>query len=535
MLPRPPGPRSAGIRRRPSVYSTVHVEPPSEPPTVKVTSTPADRSTVVLEVEVDAQQLQRAIDEAVRHQSRRIRVPGFRPGKVPRSMLERAMGIHREDPDAPDPIYDDAREHLYQRSVVDAVGEAQIDVLELPAAPEWLSFEEGSGAAYRVIAPIRPKVELGDYTGFPFSPQVDEPDDARVDAVVEQLRDQQASLVPVEDRGVEEGDFAVISFQGRKDGVPVEGAASDRFPLVIGKERMVPGFEVALIGMREDEERTFTVTFPEDYGEAELAGQPVEFTATLRELRERRLPELDDSFAQSMGAFADVASLRTDIRARLHRNALDRARHGFADRIIEYAVANATVTPPDLLVEREVDVMIDELKVRLAQQQIEFEEYLKVTERDEAKLREESREGAEHRVKVLLVLGAVADKEGVDIADSMVQDEIEKTRRSNPEDRRLIEYLESDRGRSYVRSTLRRSQVIERIIDTWIEAHPRFSDVRHTEDQPVPAADQVEAATDALEPLEPDQAGEALEAELAAAGVGGGHAVLDDSDEERQS
>ena len=312
---------------------------------MKVTSTPGDRSTVVLEVEVDAQQLQRAIDEAVRHQSRRIRVPGFRPGKVPRSMLERAMGIHRDDPEVPDPIYDDAREHLYQRSVVDAVREEAVDVLELPAAPEWLSFEEGTGATYRVTAPVRPAVQLGDTTGFPFTPQVDEPDDARIDAVVEQLREQQASLIPVEDRGVQEGDFAVISFEGRKEGQLVEGAASERFPLVIGKERMVPGFEDALVGMREDETRTFSVTFPEDYRETELAGQLVEFTATLRELRERRLPELDDSFAQSMGAFDDVAGLRADIRVRLHRNALDRARHAFADRIIEYAVANATVDP----------------------------------------------------------------------------------------------------------------------------------------------------------------------------------------------
>ncbi len=321
-------------------------------------------------------------------------------------------------------------------------------------------------------------------------------------------------------------------FEGRKDGVPVEGAASERFPLVVGSERMVPGFEDALVGMREDEERTFTVTFPEDYRETEMAGQPIEFTATLRELRERRLPPLDDTFAQSMGAFDDVAGLRADILGRLQRNALDRARHAFADRIIEYAVANATVAPPDLLVEREIDVMIDELKVRLAQQQIEFEEYLKVTERDEAKLREESREGAEHRVKVLLVLGAVADKEQVEISDAVVDSEIEKTRRSNPEDRRLIEYLESPRGRSYVRSTLRRSQVIEGVIDAWIAAHPKFSDVRHTEDQPPVATDQVEVATEALEPLELDEADQALEAELAAAGVGAGDSAMHDHEKD---
>ena len=392
-------------------------------------SNPADRSTVVLEVEVDAERLQRAIDEAVRHQSRRIRVPGFRPGKVPRSMLERAMGIDRADPDAPDPIYDDAREHLYQRSVVDAVRQEGLDVLELPAEPEWVTFQEGTGATYRVTAPVRPTVELGDYTGFPFAPEIDAPDDARVDAVVEQLRDQQASLHPGGGPGSADGRLRGHLLRGppgrrgrrwrRVRALPARrGQRTDGARLRSGTHRHARG--------RGADVR---VAFPEDYRETELAGQDVEFTATLLELRERRLPDLDDGFAQSMGAFDDVAGLREDIRARLQRNSLDRARHGFADRIIEYAVANATVTPPDLLIEREIDVMIDELKVRLAQQEIDFEEYLKVTERDVAKLREKSREGAEHRVKVLLVLGAVADKEGVEIGDDVVEAEVEPAAR----------------------------------------------------------------------------------------------------------
>ena len=133
------------------------------------------------------------------------------------------------------------------------------------------------------------------------------------------------------------------------------------------------------------------------------------------------------------------------------------------------------------------------------------------------------------------MLSAVADQEGIEIPDSVVQEEVEKTRRANPEDRRLIEYLESPRGRSYVRSTLRRSQVIERIIDRWIEAHPTFAEVRHTEDQPVEAVDQVEAATDALEPDDLDAADAALEAELAAAGVGSGNPGGLDAEEESQS
>jgi trigger factor len=488
---------------------------------VKVTTTPGEHSTVVLEIEVDADQVQRAIDEAVRHQAKGLRMPGFRPGRIPRPMLERALGIDRADPEASDPIYDDAREHLYRRSVMDAAKQGDLVPVELPAAPEWQRFVEGEGAAYKVTIPIRPVPRLGDYAGFPFSPQVDEPDEARVDAVVEQLRDQQASLVPVEDRGAEQGDFAVIGFEGRLDGEVIEGAAAERLPLVIGSERMVPGFEDALIGMREDEERTFTVTFPDDYRETSLAGKRVEFRAVLRELRERRLPPLDDAFAQSAGDFADLAALRADIQRRLHRNALDRARHAFADRIIEYAVANATVDVPSVMVDREVEVMIDELKVRLAQQGIEYEEYLKVTERDEDKLREESREGAEHRVKVLLVLTAVADAEGVVIDDRTVRAEIERTRRQDPSDRRLAEFLSTPRGRDYVRNTLRRSQVVEGIIDRWIEAHPAFSEVRHVEDQLERTSDHLDVAAESVEPIDVDPEEERLEAELTAAGVAG--------------
>ena len=312
---------------------------------VKTDIREGDRSTIVLEVEITAQELQKAIDEGVRHLARRTRVPGFRPGKAPRQILERALGIDRSDPESPNPIYDEAREHLYERTVLQALQEADRDVLELPREPEWTSFAEGEGAAYRVTLSVRPEVKLGDYTGFPFTPQVDEVTDEQVEAVIDQLRDQQAVLVPVEDRPAQVDDYAVISFEGRRDGEPVDGAQAERFPLIIGKERMVPGFEANLIGMREDEERTFTVTFPEDYGEAELAGQEVEFTAQLRELRERRLPDADDDFAGLVGPYEDLAALRAELRSRMSVNALDRARHLFADRVIEYATANATRGP----------------------------------------------------------------------------------------------------------------------------------------------------------------------------------------------
>jgi trigger factor len=485
---------------------------------MRSTATPGARSTLVVEVEASADEVSRAIDEAVRHLARRTRVPGFRPGKVPRPMLERALGVRRDVPDGPDPVYDEAREHLYQRTVVAALEEADRDILELPREPEWTSFEEGHGAAYRVSVVLRPEATLGDYQDYPFTPEVEPVTDERVDAVIEQLRDQHGSLVPIEGRGAQVGDFAVIAFEGRRDGQPVGGAQAERFPLVIGRERMVPGFEQNLVGLGEGAEHTFSVTFPDDYAEAELAGQEVEFSVSIRELRERRLPDLDDDFAAMVGPYDDLAALRTAIRQRLYRSSLDRARHVFADRIIEYATANASVELPDVLVEREVDVMVDELKMRMARQGIGYEDYLRVTERDEASLRTEYREPAEHRVKVLLVLGAIAERESVRVPVALVDAELDRVRETEGPKSELATYLETERGRSYIASQLRRSQTVEMLVDRWIEQHSQFADVQHAEDGERAPSDALEMAVDEQD----DEDAEEDEALAAGRAPGGG-------------
>ncbi len=452
-----------------------------------------------MEVELPADRLQRSIDESVRHLSRRTRVPGFRPGKVPRPVLERALGVRRDDPSAANPIYEEAKEHLFEASVVEALRQTDLEILSIPK-PEWVSFAEGQGATYRVTLPLRPQVKLGAYAEYPFGISVEEVDDAKVDAVVEQLRDQQATLVPVEGRGAENGDYAVVSFRGTRDGAPFEGGTAERFPLVIGRERMIPGFEEHLLGMAEGEEKAFSVTFPEDYPDQSLAGQAAEFQVTLRELRRKVLPDADDEFARSLGSYADLGALRSEIRDRLEANARDRARHAFADRIIEFAVANATVEVPDLLVEREMDVILDELKLRLGEQGIGYEEYLRVTGREEAALRAEQRDPAQKRVKTLLVIGAIADAERIEIDDSEVEAEIERARQRYSENPKLISYFESQRGRSYLRSTLRRTKTVETLVDRWLAAHPEAGEFRHLEDESSPSrqgqeVQQAQAAT----------------------------------------
>ena len=467
---------------------------------MKVTTRPAERSSVVLEVEFPSERVRKSVEESVRHLARRTKVPGFRPGKIPRPVLELALGIRRDDPDAPNPLYDDAKEHLFEHSVVDALKDSELDVLSIPA-PEWLTFGEDAGASYRVTLPLRPTVKLGAYTDYPFSIAIDTIDDASVDKVIEQLRDQQASLVPVEDRGAATDDYAVIRFVGRRGGEPIEGAQTDRMPLIIGRERFVPGFEDQLIGLREGDDKTFSLTFPDDYPDQDLAGKNAEFEVTLLELREKRMPEADDDFARSLGTYEDLAQLRSEIARRLERNALDRARHVFADRIIEFAVANSTLELPDLLIERELEVMLDELGVRLAEQRIGFEDYLRATERDQEKLLADFRPDAERRVKTLLVLSEIAERESIEVTDEELETDLARSRERYADNQRLVSYLESARGRAYTRSLLRRSKTVETLIDRWIDQHPEFENVQHLhEDDAATAADLQKPATAAPPP-----------------------------------
>jgi trigger factor len=440
---------------------------------MQITRTQAPKSTVRLEIELPPERLDRAVDAAVRALARRTRIPGFRPGKAPRPVLERHLG--------PGVVMDEAVDHLMQ----DAYREALVkeDILPLANADvEVVQAEEGKPLIFKATVPVRPEVTLGDYKNFNFRPEIETIDDARVDQVIEELRDQTATLAPVEDRGAQDGDYAVISFVGTRDGQPFEGGTSERMPLILGQERLIPGFEANLIGKKVGETTEFDITFPDDYGEPTLAGQVAHFSVELRELREKILPDLDDDFLASLGDFASLDALRADIRRRLEGNAIDRARHQFADRIIEYAVANATVELPEVLVDQEVEVMHDEFKGSLARQGITEEAYLKAIDKTTEDVHGDFRPNAERRAKTLLVLSKIADSEELEIPESDVEAEVARGRERYGGDARLVSYFESDRGRSFIRSTLRRSRVVERLIDEWLAAHPDHPALPHIED-----------------------------------------------------
>ena len=282
------------------------------------------------------------MDEATRRLARRTRSPDSVPARPPGS-CQRVLG--------PSAILDEAVELLIQKSYREALVEQGIVPLT-EASVEVVQAVEGQPLIFKATVQVPPEVTLGDFRNFNFVPEIDTIDEAKVDQVIVELRDEHATPRPVEDRPAANGDYAVVGFVGTRDGAPFEGGSADRMPIILGEERLIPGFEAHIVGTSIGDHVEFDIVFPDDYGEATLAGKTTHFAVDLKELREKVLPPLDDEFATQMGDFKDLAELRVAIQERLERNALDRTRHTFSDQIIQYAVANATLEVPPILIDQ---------------------------------------------------------------------------------------------------------------------------------------------------------------------------------------
>jgi trigger factor len=458
---------------------------------MNVTATPAPKSSVLLEIELPPERFDQAIAVAVRHLSQRTRIAGFRPGKAPRAVIERQLG--------PEAVVDEAMEHLVADAYREAVREKSIVPLSDPSI-EVVQAEPGKPVIFKATVAVPPEIQLGDYKNFNFSPEIESIDDTKIDKVIDELRDQNAALTAAE-RPAVKGDYAIIAYRGTKDGEPFEGGTTDRMPLIIGEERLIPGFEDHLVGLPAGATTSFDITFPEDYAEPALAGQQAHFEVDLKDLRAKVLPPADDDFAASMGEYATLAELRVDVKARLERNALDRARHTFSDKIIEYAIANATLELPEILVDQEVEVMHGEFRSTLARQGITEEAYLQVTKQTEDDMHAEFRPRAETRVKTLLVLSEMADRDGVVVTDAEVAAEVAEARERYRNEPKTLAYFESTRGRNFIRSTLRRTKTVEGLVDAWLAAHPGHPAIPHAEAATTEAAAAADETAASLAPV----------------------------------
>ena len=372
---------------------------------------------VKLTFEVDGATFEAAVQKAYVKNRGRINVPGFRKGKAPRKVIENLYGEGV--------FYDDAFEDIFPDVYRAAIDEHKLQPVDRPSV-DIQEIGAGKNLVFTAEVFVRPDVTLGQYKGLEVKKDVHEVTDEEVDAQVNQAREKQAREIDVDDRAVENGDIVNLNYAGTVNGVAFEGGTAENQTLTIGSGMFIPGFEEQMIGMCICEERDLSVKFPEEYHAAELAGKDAVFHVKVNSIKTRELPEADDEFAKDVSEFDTLADYKADIRAKLQKEADDRAEVAFENAIVDAAVANATLDVPEAMIESQIDNMLQDFKMRLAYQGLKFEDFIKYTGQTEEAVRAQYKEEAERRVKGELVLEAIKNAEGIEASEEEIDAEIAK-------------------------------------------------------------------------------------------------------------
>ena len=372
---------------------------------------------VTLKITVDNNKFEEAVNKAYNKTKGKYNIPGFRKGKAPKVVIETQYGKGV--------FYNDAIDMLFPEVYPEAIKELNIDPIDRPD----LDIEEISkdnGLVMVVNVEVKPEFELGAYKGIEISKVDNTVSEEDVEARLNEMVNRNARLTSVEDKALENGDTAVIDFEGFKNGVAFEGGKGENYNLVIGSNTFIPGFEDQLVGKKAGEEVEVNVTFPEAYHAENLAGKPVVFNVKVNDVKVKEVPALDDEFAKDTTEFETLAELRADVKAKLEEQAKNAADAEMRNALVEKVSANTEVEVPEAMVQHQIDNMLMELNYQLQYQGLNLEQLLQMTGRGLDELREERRADAERLVKSSLVLEAIAEKENVVANDADVDDELEK-------------------------------------------------------------------------------------------------------------
>jgi len=431
-----------------------------------------DDHKIKLEVEVPEEEFEEALKKAYSKVVKEVNLPGFRKGKVPRKVLESRFG--------PEILYQDAADYILPQAYRSAIEEENIEPINEPEI-EVQQIEKGKPFIFTAVVEVKPEVKLGLYRGVEVESEEEEIDEEAVDEHIEGLRQQHARMVDVEDKDREAAaeDLVLIDFCGYIDGEPFEGGEATDYSLEIGSNTFIPGFEEQLIGMKVDEEKEIKVTFPEDYRNEDLAGKEAVFQVTLKQIKQKELPELNDDFVKEISEFDNLEDFRVDKANKLRENAEQKARTALETAVIEKVSENAEVDVPETLVERQLDNMLQEMEQYLRYQGLDLEKFLQVTQKKEEDLREEQREEAEKRVKANLVLDAIIKEEGLEASEEELQEKIEELANQYGDSAERVRDVFEKQGRlDMIREEIRMRKLIDFLVD---EAEVKVNKIRNKE------------------------------------------------------
>ncbi|MCI5602645.1 MAG: trigger factor [Clostridiales bacterium] len=374
-----------------------------------------EKNMAKLTIEVSAEEVEKAIEKAYQKQKSRISVPGFRKGKVPRKMVEKMYGVGVFYEDAVNDMIPTAYEAAVKESELEIVSQPKIDVVQIEAGKEFIFTAEVA---------VKPEVELGAYKGVEVPKSDVSVSDEEIMAEIDREREQNSRIITVDDRAVEDGDMTVIDFEGFVDGVAFEGGKGTDYPLTIGSHSFIDTFEEQLIGKNIGEEVDVNVTFPEEYHAEELKGKPALFKVTIKEIKKKELPELDNDFVEDVSEFSTVDEYKASIKTKIEEKKADEAKSAKEEATIEKIIEGAKMEIPDAMVDSQVRQMAEDFARRISAQGLTIDQYFQYTGLTSDKLLEQMRPQALKRIQSRLVLEAVADKENFEVTDEDVNNEI---------------------------------------------------------------------------------------------------------------
>ncbi|MEW9500590.1 trigger factor [Jeotgalibacillus marinus] len=370
----------------------------------------------VLTVEVDADTVKQGLDDAFKKVVKKINVPGFRKGKMPRQMFEKRFGVES--------LYQDAIDLILPEAYSGAIDEAGILPVDRPEI-DVEQMEKGKELIFTAKVTVKPEVKLGEYKGLEVEKLDTEVTDEDVTNELATLQERQAELVVKEEGSVGNGNTVTLDFEGFVDGEAFEGGQAENYTLEIGSGSFIPGFEEQLVGLSIGDEKEVEVSFPEEYHAEELAGKPAVFKVKIHEIKVKELPELDDEFAKDADEEVEtLAELKEKTKTRLEEQKKAEAESTLRDSLLEQASTNAEIDVPEAMVTTEVDRMLQEFEQRLSSQGMNLELYFQFSGQDEAALRGQMKEDAGKRVRTNLTLEAIAEVENITVTDEDVENEL---------------------------------------------------------------------------------------------------------------
>ncbi len=374
-----------------------------------------EKNMAKLTIEVPAEEVEKALQNAFLKNKNRISVPGFRKGKVPRQMIEKMYG--------PEIFYEDAVNEMIPDAYEKAADECGEDIVSSPVI-DVTQIEKGKPFIFTAEVALKPDVKLGKYKGVEIDRVETAVTEEDVDAEINRERERNARNIEVTDRPVKDGDMTVLDFEGFVDGVAFEGGKGENYSLTIGSGAFIPGFEEQLIGAEIDKETEIHVTFPEDYQAEDLKGKDAVFKCTIREIREKELPELDDEFAGEVSEFDTLEEYKADVRAKLTETKEKEAKNLREEAVVEAIVKDSDMEIPEAMVETRQKQMVDEFMQSITMQGLTPEQYYQFTGASRERLIAQVKPQAEKRIKARLVLEAVAKAENITASEEDYEDEL---------------------------------------------------------------------------------------------------------------